>query len=73
MVRQRIFQQLVLPLVKGNIDGFALSGGQLSRLETHVAFAGEGADCKLSAIYMGRGEQHQDITTYMDHAVPNCT
>ena len=21
---------------------------------------------------MGRGEQHQDITTYMDHAVPNC-
>ena len=57
-----------------SIDGFALSvGGQLSRLETHVAFAGEGADCKLSAIYMGRGEQHQDITTYMDHAVPNCT
>ena len=56
-----------------SIDGFALSvGGQLSRLETHVAFAGEGADCKLSAIYMGRGEQHQDITTYMDHAVPNC-
>lgn len=57
-----------------SIDGFALSvGGQLSRLETHVAFAGEGADCKLSAIYMGRGEQHQDITTYIDHAVPNCT
>ena len=56
-----------------SIDGFALSvGGQLSRLETHVAFAGEGADCKLSAIYMGRGAQHQDITTYMDHAVPNC-
>ena len=57
-----------------SIDGFALSvGGQLSRLETHVAFAGEGADCKLSAIYMGRGKQHQDVTTYMDHAVPNCT
>ena len=57
-----------------SVDGFALSvGGQLSRLETHVAFAGEGADCKLSAIYMGRGVQHQDITTYMDHAVPNCT
>ena len=57
-----------------SVDGFALSvGGQLSRLETHVAFAGEGADCKLSAIYMGRGKQHQDVTTYMDHAVPNCT
>ena len=57
-----------------SIDGFALSvGGRLARLETHVAFAGEGADCRLSAIYMGRGEQHHDITTYMDHAVPNCT
>ena len=57
-----------------SIDGFSLStGGRLARLETHVCFAGEGADCNLSAIYMGRGEQHQDITTYMDHAVPNCT
>ena len=35
--------------------------------------AGEFADCQLSAIYMGRGSQHQDVTTYMDHAVPNCT
>jgi Fe-S cluster assembly protein SufD len=57
-----------------SIDGFSLStGGRLARLETHVCFAGKGADCNLSAIYMGRGEQHQDITTYMNHAVPNCT
>jgi Fe-S cluster assembly protein SufD len=57
-----------------SIAGFSLSiGGALARLETHVTMQGEGADCQLSAIYMGRGTQHQDITTYMDHAVANCT
>ena len=62
-------------LAKGaSIAGFSLStGGALARLETHVALQGEGAHCQLSAIYMGRGAQHQDITTYIDHAVANCT
>ncbi|MGB1356513.1 MAG: SufD family Fe-S cluster assembly protein, partial [Candidatus Puniceispirillaceae bacterium] len=47
-----------------SIAGFSLStGGALARLETHVALVGSGADCQLSAIYMGRGKQHQDITT----------
>ena len=59
---------------KASIAGFSLSvGGSLARLETHVAFLGKEADCQLSAIYMGRGEQHQDITTFMDHAVAECT
>ena len=57
-----------------SIAGFSLcTGAALARLETHVTMQGEGADCQLSAIYMGRGTQHQDITTYMDHAVANCT
>jgi len=57
-----------------SIAGFSLcTGGALARLETHVALVGSGADCELSAIYMGRGDQHQDITTYMDHAVAECT
>lgn len=57
-----------------SIAGFSLStGAALARLETHVTMQGEGADCQLSAIYMGRGTQHQDITTSMDHAVANCT
>ncbi|MDA9929860.1 Fe-S cluster assembly protein SufD [Alphaproteobacteria bacterium] len=57
-----------------SIAGFAISvGSALARLETHVALLGEGGDCQLSAIYMGRGTQHQDITTYMDHAVAGCT
>jgi Fe-S cluster assembly protein SufD len=57
-----------------SVAGFSLStGAALARLETHVTMQGESADCQLSAIYMGRGTQHQDITTYMDHAVANCT
>jgi Fe-S cluster assembly protein SufD len=57
-----------------SIAGFSLcTGGALARLETHVGLVGTGADCELSAIYMGRGAQHQDITTYMDHAVAECT
>ena len=58
---------------KGRFRGFALCvGAGLARLETHVRFAGEDASCELSAIYMGRAGQHHDITTFMDHAKPNC-
>lgn len=56
------------------LAGFTLStGGRLARLETHVKMNGEGGDCQLSAIYLGRDEQHHDVTTYMDHAVGHCT
>lgn len=54
--------------------GFTLStGAQLARLETHVKMNGEGGDCQLSAIYLGRGDQHHDVTTCMDHAIGHCT
>lgn len=56
------------------LSGFTLSvGGRLARLETHVKMSGEGSDCQLSAIYLGRDDQHHDVTTYMDHAVGHCT
>ena len=56
------------------LSGFTLStGAQLARLETHVKMAGEGVDCTLSAVYLGRGDQHHDVTTYMDHAIGHCT
>jgi len=55
------------------LAGFSLSiGATLARLETHVTMAGEGADCQLSAIYLGRDGQHHDITTFLDHAVGHC-
>ena len=54
-------------------DGFQISaGGQLARLETHVTLSGENADCTLSAIYLGRANQHHDITTHMSHLRGHC-
>ena len=55
------------------LDGFQLSiGGCLARLEAHVMLEGVSADCRLSAIYLGRRNQHHDITTNMTHACGYC-
>jgi Fe-S cluster assembly protein SufD len=63
-----------LRLGEGSVfDGFQISaGGQLARLETHITLSGENADCTLSAIYLGRANQHHDITTNMNHAKGHC-
>ena len=58
---------------KAVLDGFQLSvGGCLARLEAHVVMAAESSDCQLSAIYLGRNNQHHDITTNMTHAFGHC-
>ena len=55
------------------LDGFQLSiGGCLARLEAHVMLSAESSDCRLSAIYLGRRNQHHDITTNMTHARGHC-
>ncbi len=51
---------------------FAL-GGALARNEVHSVFAGEGGECVLNGLYVGRGTQHLDNRTDLDHAVPRCT
>ena len=63
-----------LTLGEGSVfEGFQISvGGQLARLETHITLSGENADCTLSAIYLGRANQHHDITTNMSHAKGHC-
>ena len=48
-------------------------GGALARNEVHAAFAGEGGDATLNGLYVGRGTQHLDNRTALDHAVPRCT
>lgn len=48
-------------------------GGALARSEVHSAFAGEGGDATLNGLYVGRGTQHLDNRTALDHAVPRCT
>jgi Fe-S cluster assembly protein SufD len=48
-------------------------GGALTRNEVSSVFAGEGGECVLNGLYVGRGTQHLDNRTDLDHAVPRCT
>ncbi|MCP3139150.1 Fe-S cluster assembly protein SufD [Pyxidicoccus xibeiensis] len=48
-------------------------GGVLAHNEVHSAFAGEGGDATLNGLYVGRGSQHLDNRTALDHAAPRCT
>ncbi len=46
-------------------------GAKLARIETHVIVEGEGADVELNGVYMvGRGG-HADLTSTIEHKVPN--
>lgn len=48
-------------------------GARLARREVHVTVAGAGAHATLSGLYLGRGEGHADLTTFVDHAVADAT
>ncbi|MGJ3258059.1 MAG: Fe-S cluster assembly protein SufD [Rhodospirillales bacterium] len=53
---------------------FQLSiGGLLSRTESRITLAGEGAHCGFNGAYMMRGKEHCDNTSYIDMAVPHTT
>ncbi len=55
------------------LNSFTVSkGAKLARCETHLHMLGEHADMSLSHIYLGADEQLLDITTRLNHAVPNC-
>ena len=47
-------------------------GGRLVRNNLTVHLNGEGADTALNGLYLGRGEQHMDNHTVIEHAVPHC-
>lgn len=54
-------------------DNFtAQLGARLARNEIAASLDGEGASCKLKGAFMGRGRQHLDNTTFVDHAKPGC-
>jgi Fe-S cluster assembly protein SufD len=46
-------------------------GGALARNEVQVTVAGEGAECHIAGVSLGRGKQLHDNVTLLDHAVPN--
>jgi Fe-S cluster assembly protein SufD len=50
----------------------ALSGA-LVRNEARTVFAGEGSECTFNGLYLGRGRQHLDNFTVIDHARAHCT
>jgi len=55
----------------GRFASFVLqTGGALARDELHVALTEEDAEVKLDGAYLGRGKQHIDNTTVIDHLRP---
>ena len=59
---------------RADVNSFTTAmGAKLGRHETHANLNGEDIDIALSSLYLGRGTQHQDMTTRMHHFVPNCT
>jgi Fe-S cluster assembly protein SufD len=47
-------------------------GGALARTDLSVLLDAEGAECTLNGLFVGRGEQHLDNHTIVDHAKPRC-
>jgi Fe-S cluster assembly protein SufD len=47
-------------------------GGAIVRNEIHALLDGEGASLMLDGLYVGRGTQHLDNHTVIDHARPHC-
>jgi Fe-S cluster assembly protein SufD len=52
---------------------FLNAGARLSRTEVNITLAGEGAEADLSGVSILADRAHADITTRIDHAVPNTT
>jgi Fe-S cluster assembly protein SufD len=48
-------------------------GGRLVRNDLTTALDAEGAECRLSGLFVVGGEQHADIHTVVDHVAPRAT
>lgn len=58
----------------GALHSTAVSlGAAIARTEIHATLAESGASATLDGLYLGRGTQHADHHTHVDHAVPDCT
>ncbi len=56
------------------LNSFSLAaGGKLNRNDFDVALIGAGAEVHLDGLYLGKGEQHVDNHTTIDHRVPDAT
>jgi len=48
-------------------------GSALARTDLSAILGGEGAECALYGLFVGRGRQHLDNRTVIDHATPHTT
>ncbi|MFB3915910.1 MAG: Fe-S cluster assembly protein SufD [Terriglobales bacterium] len=49
-----------------------LLGGALVRNNVHPVLAGEGGDCLINGLFIGRNRQHMDNYMKVEHASPHC-
>ncbi len=47
-------------------------GGLLVRNDANAYLGGEGIECTLNGVYLGKGRQLIDNHTAIDHAMPHC-
>ncbi|RIA56687.1 Fe-S cluster assembly protein SufD [Dichotomicrobium thermohalophilum] len=47
-------------------------GGELTRNQVFLRYAGEGASAAVNGVCLGRDAQHFDTTMVIEHAVPEC-
>ena len=50
-----------------------LVGGALVRNNVHPVLAGEGAECLINGLFIGKGRQHLDNYMLVEHASPHCS
>ena len=57
-----------------SLECFCLhAGSDRARTDLHADLAGEGGHFGFSGAYVGEGAQASDMTTVIEHSVPNCT
>src|SRR3546814_7024730 len=57
---------------KASYQGFVLAAGALlARHEVRAELDGTHVDYAINGVYLGAGDQHHDITTFIDHARPH--
>jgi Fe-S cluster assembly protein SufD len=49
-----------------------LLGGALVRNNVHPVLAGEGGECLINGLFLGRGHEHLDNYMLVEHASPRC-
>lgn len=47
-------------------------GARIARSDLHAALTEPGAECVMNGLYLGRGRQTIDNSTFVDHQAPHC-